>query len=323
MIYINLTQQKATRWLEENKWFWSFVGTFLIWMVISIITGSVSLETFLSNLTFSSFLVIAALGQTIVIISGDGAIDLSTQYTITVSAFVVAYFTGNNGSIFIGVVAALSFGLFIGLCNGLITTRLQVPPIIATLAVNYIAFSGALLFRKIPMGDMNQALNTFTRFSAGGVSSLAIVAIVITGAVAFLLYSTKYGRWLHAIGQGTLAAELAGIKVKKVRTIAFVLGGLLSSVTGILLCAHFNGANVDIAVNYSLAPIAATIIGGTLISGGKSSVLGTFFGSLLFTFLVTLMTVTGFSQGYRFVVQGSVFILVLLVFEMRRVKTLS
>ena len=285
-----------------------------------MITGSVSLEIFLSNLTLFSFLFIAALGQTIVITSGDGAIDLSTQYTITVSAFIVAYFSGNNGSIFIGVVLALSFGLFIGLCNGLIITRLQVPPIIATLAVNYIAFSGALLFRKIPMGDINQSLSAFARFSAGGISSLIIITFVIAGAVAFLLYSTKYGRLLHAIGQGTLAAELAGIKVKKVRMIAFVLGGLLSGATGILLCAHFNGANVDIAVNYSLAPIAATVIGGTLISGGKSSILGTFFGSLLLTFLLTLMIVTGFSQGYRFVVQGCVLILVMLAFEMRGVK---
>lgn len=317
---MNQKQQRRSVWLGKSKWIWSLVGILLIWTAISAISGSVSIDTLLSNITLASFLAIAALGQTIVITSGDGAIDLSIPHTLTLSAFVVAYITGNNGSIVLGVITALAVGLLIGLCNGLITTRLRVPPIITTLAVDYIVFTIALMFKKTPMGDMNETLRGFARFSVGGVSAIMILAVILSSVIAFVLYRTKYGRQLHAIGQSSIASELAGINVKKVRTIAFVLGGLFSSITGVLLCAYSGGAFLDMASHYSLTPIAAVIIGGTMISGGRSSILGSVLGALMLTLLTTLLTLTGFPIGYRYIVQGCVFIFVLLAFEMRQNK---
>jgi ribose transport system permease protein len=316
-----MNNQHMSVWLQDNKWIWSMAGSLFIWLAICFITGTLAVGTLFSNLTLACFLAIAALGQTIVITSGDGAIDLSVPNTLTLSAFVTAYVTGNDGSILLGILAALTTGLVIGLCNGLITTKLRVPPIITTLAVNYIVFSIALSFKKTPMGDANEALRGFVRsFVVGGVSSLLIPTLILALAAAFLLYRTKYGKRLHAIGQGSPQSLLAGVKVDQVRIIAFVLGGLCSSITGLLLCAYSGGAFLDMATNYGLPPIAAAVIGGTLISGGKSSVLGSVFGAVLLTLLTALLILTQFSIGYRYIIQGMVFIAILLAFEARRHK---
>ncbi len=116
---------------------------------------------------------------------------------------------------------------------------------------------------------------------------------------------------MHAVGQGHYIAELAGISVPRILIPVFILSSVIAGITGILLGAYVNGSFQTMGDAYQMPAIAAALVGGTLVSGGRSSVLGTFGGAILLTLLGTLITMTGLSAGWQKLIQGTVIILIL------------
>jgi ribose transport system permease protein len=303
---------KIMKWTGRNVWVWSVFGIIFLWVVISILSHQVSLNSLLLNATLASFLVFFGFGQMVVIASGDGAIDLSIPYIVTLSAYVSSsLMQGGPEKIVLGIIVTLAISVGIGVINGLINVYLKVPAMITTLATGYITFTAILMYAPTTTGTPNATLASFTKLQFHGFSTLLVIAIVIGVVMFVIMYKTKFGKSIHAVGQGRRAAKLAGISVPKVIIRTFALSGALAGLGGILLGAYLGGSYQDMGNSFMLTSIAATLVGGTIASGGKSSVAGTMGGALMMTLIVTFINLTKLSAGFQDLIEGAILILIL------------
>jgi len=301
----------AKRWIGKHIWIWSALGAVLMWILISIISNSFSINMLLTNATLASFLVLLSMGQMTVITSGDGAIDLSIQYTVALAAYTASMFMASIGVI-PGLVLTLIICIVIGLLNGLINLYLRVPAMITTLAMGYIVYSAVLMISTTTTGMPVEAMSFFVqKLRIVGISPMVFIAVIVSALMGILLYKTKFGLRLHAVGQNRLAAKLAGINIVRTVLTAFVISSLLAGFTGTLLGGYFGGAFQDMGISYLLTSIAAPVIGGTSVAGGKSSVAGTIGGAMLLTLLVTFLNVTRLPASAQNLIQGGLLIVIL------------
>jgi ribose transport system permease protein len=305
--------KKFSAFVSTHIWVWSVLLTVILIVILSFVsTEGFSLQSLLLNLTIMSFIVILGMGQMIVITSGNGAIDLSIPNNIGLASYICCALTFNENGIMLPLGLAILITLiilcFVGLLSGLITVYLRIPAIVTTLAVSYMVYTALLILMPRVIGTPDVTLTTFTRLRFGGVSSLTIFAFALAAIFGFLIYKTRYGVNLRAMGQGHQIARLAGVNIKKTLILTFVLSALCSAIGGILIGAYNGGAYVQMGNYYHLPTIASVVLGGTLISGGRCSVIGVIFGALMLTILGSLMTVSGLSYGAQQVIQGAVLV---------------
>ena len=163
-------------------------------------------------------------------------------------------------------------------------------------------------------------LVSFINKNFGGFSMLTVICIVVAAALAVVLYRTKYGKQLHAVGQKRLAAQYSGIAVGRVVIAAFTLGGALCGLAGVLCGAFIGGAFQDMGSTYFLPSIAAAFVGGTAASGGRSNVLGVCLGALMMSFMTTFLNAASLSPGIQRLIQGAFLVLILVASVSNAVK---
>lgn len=301
------------RKLRELRWSWAAIALVLLWVALSLVTQRFSLQSLSGVAATASFFAIAAMGQMLVIASGSGNVDLSIPSTITLSAFtIMAINAGSDAHLAFGLPVIIAIGVVVGLVNAILVQRLRIPAIIATLAVGYVLTTGTLLLnREAKSLHPAPILGWIGGGKIAGFPIILIVAILLTAATEYVLTRTAYGRTLLATGQNASAAELAGIKVNRTITIAFVISAVLAALDGALLSAYTNGAFLDMGSPYLLQSVGAVVIGGSLIFGGSATAIGTLLGSALLVLIVTAMQIAGLSGGAQDVVEGLVIIAVL------------
>lgn len=299
------------KWTFEHTWIWAFLGIFILWTAISVIAGGYSFKTLFLNITLATFTFLLGISETLVIASGDGAIDLSVPYTLTLSAYIAAAWF-RDGNTWKGILLILGLCLLVGLVNGLMNVYLHVHAMIGTLAVGYILFTAILIYSQYSTKAPNIRISEFVQKQLGGFSILTFFCILFALCMALLIYRTKFGKRLHATGGGHRTAKLAGVNVSRILIVVFTASSLIAGVTGVLLGAYVGGSYQSMGDTYQMPAIAAAMVGGTLVSGGKSSVLGTFFGAIMLTLLGTFLTLTGLSAGWQNVIEGVIMILLLL-----------
>ena len=300
---------KAKQWIEKNSFIWPLVGTIILWIMVVSVSGRFSVSQLFSCATLASFSLMLGLGQTIVITSGEGAIDLSGTYVLTLAAYISC--TVMNQNIFLGILAAVAAGAVVGFINGVINIYLKVPAMITTLATGYIVFTIVL----IAAPHMNTLPNsTFVKFintNFGGLTVMTLICLAVSALLAVLLYKTKFGKNLHAVGQKREAAKYAGISVPATVIATFTLAGAIAGFAGVLCGAYIGGAFQDMGTSYFLPAVAAALVGGTLASGGRSSVLGVVFGALMMSFMTTFLNAANLAPGLQRLIQGAVLVLIL------------
>jgi ribose transport system permease protein len=300
------------RVLARNTWIWSVVGSLVLWIVISLMTHRFSLQMLAVSATLASFLVLLSLGQMVVITSGDGAIDLSSQYTVALAAYISSMLSAEYGIAF-GLIVSLALCVCVGVVIGVINLRLRVPPMITTLAVGFVVYSVVLIVSRMTTGMPAAGVAYFAqKLRILGLSPLIFVAVAVAAVMGMLMYRTKFGKRLHAVGQNRTAAALAGINVTRVVIAAFVFSSLLAGVAGTLMGGYFGGASQDMGVSYLMTSVAATVIGGTSASGGKSSVAGAVAGALLLAFLVAFLNLTMLPASFQKIIQGGLLMIILI-----------
>jgi ribose transport system permease protein len=297
------------KFIEEHPFVWPVLGSALLWALIGAVSGRFNPAQFFTSAKLATFALLLGLAQMTVVTSGDGAIDLSQVYTMTLSAYISC--TLMRVDFTTGLLAALAVGAICGLANGLINVYFKVPAMITTLATGYIIFSVILVRAPYMKALPHPALVAFINRNYGGFSMLTLLALTVAAALAVLLYRTPYGKRLHAVGQSRRAAHYAGIAVNRVIITAFVLAGTLSGLAGTLCGALIGGAFQDMGTTYFLPSIAATFVGGTVASGGKSSVAGVCFGALMMSFMSTFLNVAKLSPGMQKLIQGAFLVLIL------------
>ena len=306
---------QVRRFAAANTWVWAALGALLLWAVMGVSSGRLSFESLATNAYIASFLGIVALGQMLVVTSGRGAIDLSIPGVITLGAYVsLKVISGNDAMMIPGIIVIVLLGLLIGLINGSLVIWLRVPPIIATMAVNYILITMSLMINR-GFADfvVNPMLQSFTKCKVLGLPVLVYIVLLLAAGIHLILNKTSYGRSLLALGQNYEAARLAGVKVIRVELITYMFSSVLAAMTGLLIAARVRGAFLGMGDSYMLESVASIVIGGTLISGGRANPAGALAGALFLGLIVTAMQLMGFGLGAQNVAKGLLIIIVLVI----------
>jgi ribose/xylose/arabinose/galactoside ABC-type transport system permease subunit len=264
----------------------------------------------------ASVVAIVALGQALVIIARG--LDLSVGSVLGLSAVSAAFVVQITGSQELGLLTGLVVGATVGLVNGVLFTRLNINPFIATLGTLSVARGLALLLTGgIPIPFNGWA----TWLGAGKILEIPVSLILMfVLAICFHVFasSTRIGRNIYAIGDSPKAARLAGINVEGARLLVFVLCGLLAGLGGVILAGNLASANPDLGRGYELDVIAAVILGGTALSGGRGTIYGVVLGALLMALLGNAFVLLGVSAHWQVVTKGLVILLAVGIDGFRR-----
>jgi ribose transport system permease protein len=267
-----------------------------------------------------------ALGVTFVIISGG--IDLSIGTVMTLSAVITAVLITNMDlPIPIGILGGIATGGLAGLVNGILIARFKIPPFIATLGMLNVAKGLALVISGLKPIYFNEtpAFNQGAMGSVVGsvIPSLAIPNVVlilfVSAIVAWLVLSkTILGRYTFALGSNEEAARLSGVNVVRWKMAVYTVGGLFAGVAGVLIAARLNSAQPALGQGYELDAIAAAVIGGTSLSGGEGTILGTVIGAFIISTLTNGLRILSVPQEWQIVVTGGIVILAVYLDVVRR-----
>jgi ribose transport system permease protein len=263
----------------------------------------------LQQLQVGAFLGIVAAGMMLVILLGH--IDLSVPWTLTAAAMMATAVGGTWA-----IPAGLATGLLVGLLNGFGVAYLRVPSMIFTLGVNAV-MRGLMVAHTGGFAPQTAATDAMQVLAIGRIASVPValmVWLVVSGLAVVILTRTALGKSIYAVGNRERAAYLSGINTSGVILAAFVLCGLTSAMAGVLLAGYSNKAYQGMGDAYLLPAIAAVVIGGTNILGGRGRYLGTFIGVILIVLLNSVLSIMQMPEAGRQVIYGTVIIAMLLVY---------
>lgn len=298
-------------------------------IVLLLLVGSLYSSSFLSpeyllqQLKVAAFLGVIATGAMLVILLGQ--IDLSVPWVVAVGGMMATAATAWGP---VGAALAIPFGIgcgvLLGLVNGAGVAYLRLPSMIVTLAVNAIA-QGLMVVHTggfSPQDASSPAMRFIaTGHSLFGIPNALLVWAAIGAAAVFLLTRTSFGRIVYAIGNRERAAYLSGAPTRRVVLATFAIAGGLSALGGVLLAGYASKAAQAMGDPYLLPAIAAVVLGGTSILGGRGNYLGTVAGVILITLLQSILSVMQIEEFGRHVIYGSVIITMLLVYGRGRRTT--
>ncbi len=256
-----------------------------------------------------------SLGQTIVIISGG--IDLSVGSLISVCTAIAARLMGSDNPVQIafGVVAVFAFAALVGLVNGTCVNRLKVPPMITTLCTSTILNGIALWILPVAGGKINAdfARTIYKKWDI--ISMPLILMFVLFLAMRHLMYHTRTGKSLYAIGENRSIAASMGVKPDRSSVNAYVIAALCAAVTGLLLACRMRVGDPTCGTVYGMDSIAATVIGGTSLAGGTGLLSGTVVGAFLIGMLSNVMNILEVNQFYQYVMKGLLLIGAMVIYS--------
>ena len=219
------------------------------------------------------------------------------------------------------VVLTLCVGAAVGAVNGVLVAIFKVPPFVATLGVMYVARGIALLMTNgLTYNNLrgsealgNTGFNWLGFYRIGGVPISVIVLAVVAIAAGLMLGRSAFGRWLYASGGNERAAELSGVPVKRVKITVYMVSGALAAAAGLVLASQLTSAGPTAGNAYELTAIAAVVIGGAALTGGRGNVRGTMLGAFVIGFLSAGLVIIGVSSYWQTVFTGAVIVLAVLM----------
>jgi ribose transport system permease protein len=305
----------------------AFAALFAIIMVFSLASPNfLQFNNIVGILLATAVNGVLALGVTFVIISGG--IDLSIGTVMTLSAVITAVLITNMDlPLPIGILGGIATGGLAGLVNGILIAVFKIPPFIATLGMLNVAKGLALVisglapiyFNETP--EFNQgAMGSVVGSIIPGLAIPNVVLILFASAiVAWLVLSkTILGRYTFALGSNEEAARLSGVDVVRWKMAVYTVGGLFAGVAGVLIAARLNSAQPALGQGYELDAIAAAVIGGTSLSGGEGTILGTVIGAFIISTLTNGLRIMSVPQEWQIVVTGGIVILAVYLDVVRR-----
>ena len=287
-------------------------------IIVLLLVGSLYSKNFLSpeyllqQLKVASFLGVIATGMMLVILLGQ--IDLSVPWVVTSGAMMAcAVASFGPAGVALSVPAGVLSGVALGLLNGVGVAYLRIPSMIITLATNAVAqglmvvYSGGFSPRDFASPPMRYLA---TGFAVPGVPNAVVVWAVIGATTIFLLSRTTFGRTIYGIGNRERAAYLSGINTRRVVMTVFAISGGLAAFGGVLLAGYASKAAQSMGDPYLLPAIAAVVLGGTSILGGRGGFGGTILGALILTVVTALLNSLGFKEADRLILFGLIIVLV-------------
>jgi sugar transport system permease protein len=286
----------------------------ILFVVLAVWAPNFLTTTNLLNvLRQAAFVGIIAFGMTLVIIGGE--IDISVGSAVALSSALLGVLHVNEGwPLELAVLAVIAEGTIVGLAAGFLRARFDVPSFIVTLAL-FISLRGVALWitNAFPISIPSES---FDFWGAGYIFEIPVPALIMLLAfVVFWFISTRtvFGRSVYAVGGNADAARLSGIPVERIRIILLGITGCLAAVTGVLLSSRLASGNANIAVGLEFDVIAAVIIGGTVLFGGRGSMFGTLLGVLFISILSNGLVLLGVNPFAQEVARGAIVLVAVLV----------
>lgn len=326
------TNARVAAWRQRVQQLLAFGGLIAIFIVFTIASPQVfPTPSNISNILFSTVVVgLLSLGATLVIITSG--IDLSVGTGMALCAVMAGTFVTTWGlPAPIGIIGAIAFGGLIGMVNGVNVTLLKLPPFIATLAMMLVCQGLALVVSDKKPIYFDPA-SGYVNISTGSLIDdnflpgvplprnfpNAIIVFAIAAVIAWVLLSrTVLGRYNFAIGSNEEATKLSGINVTKWLIIIYAVAGLFTGLAGVMISARLGSAQPATGAGYELQAIAAVVIGGTSLSGGKGSILGTVIGALIISVLNNGLQIISVPQEWQNVILGVVILLAVYADQLR------
>ncbi len=251
---------------------------------------------------------IMAVGMTMVIVTGE--IDLSVGSTLALAGMIAALAMQVENFWVVGALAGLGMGALVGLVNGVLTTRLLIPSFIVTLGTLGVCRGIAMVITgTAPVLISNRSFaDIFGQGYLFGIPAPICLTILTLAFGIYLLHLTKFGRKLYAVGGNPTAARYSGINVANVKTIAFILTGIGAGLAALVLAAYGEAARPDSGVGLELDVIAAVILGGTSLFGGRGTIIGTLIGSLIIGILNNGLVLIGVDSSWQIAIKGAIII---------------
>jgi ribose/xylose/arabinose/galactoside ABC-type transport system permease subunit len=261
---------------------------------------------------------VLAVGMTMVILTGG--IDLSVGSVAALAGVVAAMAAASGGSgVLLGAIAAVGIGLAIGFFNGVMIAQFRVPPFVTTLAMLTICRGLAFIVtggRSI--GNLPSSFGFLGRGQLLGIPVPVILMLVVFAGGWFVLRHTKFGRYVYAVGGNREAAFLAGVNIKRIILLVYVLNGLLVGLAGLVLASRLGAGVPNAGLQYELDVIAAVVVGGTSLNGGRGSVIGTFWGAVFIGVLNNGLNLAGIDPYMQKIALGVVILLAVLADQLNK-----
>lgn len=296
-------RRSASRWLPRSSVWYATLALFVVCVVVE--PGSVDSVSINAMLPFAAILAIAAVGQTLVIM--QRGIDLSVPGMMTLSGLAVSEYAANHGDKLLpAVLVVLAVALLVGLINGLVVGFLGVTPLVATLAMNAILIGAAISYSGGTPSRAPAGLSSFALDKTLGISHVVWLALAFVIVVAGVVSRTVWGRRFVSVGASVQAARAAGVRVELARLSAYMAAAVCYAVAGIVLAGYLSTPNIGMGESYLLPSVAAVVVGGTALTGGRGNIVGTAVAAVFLTQLTQLVLSMGAPTSTQLVIQSAV-----------------
>ncbi|HEK9989833.1 TPA: ribose ABC transporter permease [Streptococcus equi subsp. zooepidemicus] len=305
--------KQAMKYMSELTTLIALVGLMIVITIInpSFLTTN-NLLNLLLQVTANGFI---AFGMTFVILTGG--IDLSVGSSLALSSALAAGLIGGGLPVSVAIVLAICLGGLFGMLNGLLIAYGKLAPFIVTLATMTI-FRGATLVytngNPVTKGLSDSFLFQFLgQGYIVGIPFPVILMFLVFVILAILLHKTAFGKAVYALGGNEKAAYISGIKLNKVKIIIYTISGMMASLSGLIITSRLSSAQPTAGASYEMDAIAAVVLGGTSLSGGKGRIWGTLIGALIIGVLNNGLNIIGVSAFWQQVVKGIVILIAVLL----------
>jgi ribose transport system permease protein len=305
----------------HNTWAWvkKIPPVYPVFFIIFIVLGFLnpvkyqSMNGIMTFLRTAAPLAVLAIGEMFVLASGG--FDLTVGAIVTFVVLVSSKLLANDpANAFPAIMTMLAIGVLIGLVNGLVVSYLKVPSFITTLGMMLLVRGSALYYvGGAPQGYLTDNWRAFGRNYIENVPIFgrvpyALIILIVLAVIMYVVFNrTNYGKQILAIGDNVRASQLSGVRVRLVRVITFVVCSVLAIIGGIMI-GGYGGVNVTIGEGLEMQAIAACVVGGVLLGGGRGSVPNVIFGAFTLQAIVNLLNMLGLPKPYTDVVQGLIII---------------
>ena len=300
--------------VKRIKWnnyviYYIFAGVILLFSVLLFDKGFLSSNNLMNIARQTAMTSIMAVGMTFVLSAAE--IDLSFGSVVALASIICTKTLNSTGSIPLAILAGLSMGVLVGLLNGLFIAKVGIPSFLVTLGMDGIVLGFARWISNLQSIPINN--DTFVFFFGSGdigkIPVLFIWMLVLAIIGQIVLKKTPFGRRVLATGGNKTSAMYSGIKINQIKILVMLINSLMAALAGILYAGRLHGARYTLGENDVMIVIAAVIIGGTSMSGGKGSVIGSLLGALIMGILNNGLILMGFSVDQQMIFRGLIIII--------------
>ncbi len=291
------------------------IALLIVSVGLSIVSSDfLTVDNLLNVMRQASINALIAFGMTLVILLGG--IDLSAGSVLALSSVIIASLMQHGTSAVVATLAGLAAGAFMGFANGVVISKGKVAPFIATLGSMTVLRGLALVVSNgSPISDFNS--DFFSMLGGGYIAHIVpipvVLMLIVFAVFWFVLKKTVFGRHVYATGGNAESSKLSGVKVDRIQLWVYTISGLMAAIAGVVLTSRLNSAQPTAGTGYELDAIAAVVLGGTSLTGGRGWIFGTLMGALLIGVLNNGLNLLDVSSFYQQVIKGAVILLAVLI----------